>query len=64
MDEVWRIFWNRDENVFYDVHGYVIVNIFEFLTPNDIYLFRQDHGYCMFPVRFGRKIMCEIMTDE
>jgi hypothetical protein len=34
------------------------------ITPNDIFLFRQNPGYCSFPHRSDKHILCEIITEE
>ena len=55
--------WNKMENKFYDLYGEPIY-IFDLITPNDLYLFRHDPGYCMFPHKDNRKILCEIFTED
>ena len=56
--------WDEKENVFYDTCGFMIGNIFEMITPNDVYLFRQDHGNCSFPHREDRNVLCEIIIED
>jgi len=55
--------YDPDENMFYDRYG-SLINILEMITPNDLFLFRQDPGYCTFPHRKNNKILCEILTNE
>lgn len=62
--QVLYIYWSEKENIFYDTQGIQIPNIFDMVTPNDIFLFRQDPGYCTFPYRHNNLILCEILTDE
>lgn len=50
-------------NTFYDQYGVRVINILEFLTPNDLFLFKNDPWYCIFPHRDNYRIMCEILTD-
>ena len=45
-------------NQFFDECGNIIQNIFEVVTPNDIFLFRRNHDNCMFPYRYDKKVMC------
>lgn len=62
---VLQIFYFEEENFFTDEDGQVIENIFEFITPNDLYLFRGDPGNCIFPRRDISGELCEIVTlDE
>lgn len=56
--------YDPEENTFYDQCGIHMANIFEVLTPNDIFLFKRDHGYCIFPHRDDPHIWCEILMDE
>ena len=52
------------ENVFYDKDGLMVDSILEFITPNDLYLFRQDPGCCIFECRYDRMILIELTIDE
>lgn len=56
--------YDSEENMFYDQCGIRVTNIFEVITPNNLFLFRQDPGYCIFPHRDDNRILCEILTDE
>jgi len=40
---IW-IFWSSDENIFYASDGKQILNIYDYITTNDLYLFRHDQG--------------------
>ena len=57
------VYWDEDQNVFYDQSD-EYVNIFELITPHDLYLFRHDHGCCMFPCRLDNNLLCEIVIEE
>lgn len=59
-----RILYDRRLNMFYDVAGHRLTNVFEFITPNDLYLHRNDPGETIFPHRNDPSIMCEIITEE
>ena len=62
-DGVLQFFYDSEENIFYDQCGIRVVNIFEALTPNDIFLFKQDLGYNIFRYREDPSIICEILSD-
>jgi len=62
-DGILQFFYDSEENTFYDQCGIRVANIFEVLTPNDIFLFKQDPGYNVFRHRDDSRIMCEILTD-
>lgn len=63
--EVIYLWWDPRDNTFYDQHGAQLPNIFEIITPNDLFLFRNDHGYSIFPYVKDRRILCEInVLDE
>jgi len=62
-DGVLQFFYDSEENIFYDQCGQIVINIFEVLTPNDIFLFKQDPGYNVFSHRDNNRILCEILTD-
>lgn len=56
--------YDSKENVFYDPCGIRVINIFEIITPNDLFLFRQNPRYCLFPYIENKFILCVIITDE
>jgi hypothetical protein len=62
-DSILYIFYDTEKNIFYEDFYNEIYNIFDFLTTNDIFLFRRDPGNCVFPHRYDRKILCEILVD-
>ncbi len=59
-----RILYDRCLNMFYDIAGRRITNVFELITPNDLYLYRHDPGNSIFPHISEPHTMCEIITDE
>ena len=61
---MWYISFDSQTNTFWDANGQRIENNFTILTPNDIFLFRQDPGYCIFPHRKLKSVTCEIFTEE
>jgi hypothetical protein len=58
------LYYNTEQNMFYDQNGILIINIFELITPNDLLLFRQDPGHCIFQYKNKDNILYEIFTDE
>jgi len=56
--------WDEENNMFYDECGQLVSNIFEMVTPNDLFLFMNDPGHCIFPHRDSKDISCEFVTDE
>ena len=63
-NSVIRFVWNEYNNIFYDEYGWRVENIYKFLTPNEVYLFRYDHGNNVFPMRSNPHILCEIGVDD
>jgi hypothetical protein len=58
------VFYNPIENIFYDQCGIRIINIFEIITPNDLFLFKHDNNNCYFRMKDEPYIICEIMVDD
>ena len=48
-------------NMFYDYRGKRLSNVFELITPNDLYLYRHDPGNSIFPHRSKPDTLCEII---
>jgi hypothetical protein len=60
---IYYIYYSKSENMFYDPCGILIENIFEIITPNDLFLFRKNPRKNKFPMRDEPYILCEIITD-
>jgi hypothetical protein len=61
------LFYDVEKNIFLDEDGQVVKNIFELITPNDLYLFRHlEKEYVVFRHRFLKNVVCEIYmpTEE
>jgi hypothetical protein len=56
-------FYDEANNLFYDDRGMIRTDIQLYLSPNDLFMFRQDPGYCIFPHRNIKGVLCEIVTD-
>lgn len=63
-DALMIVIWNETENAFYDECGQHIENIYELITPDNIFLFRHNHGNCLFPMVDDRWILIEIIVEE
>jgi hypothetical protein len=64
VDFIEYIYWDRLLNIYYDMKGNRILNIYTRLTPSDIYLFRHDPRFCTFHHRDNPKVLCEILIRE
>ena len=64
--EIEYLYYYKDENHFTDCDGRIIYNIFTMITPQDLYLFRHDHGDNTFRMKGNRNVLCEItyVPDE
>lgn len=56
------LYYYEQQNVFTDIDGIVIYNIFEIITPNDLFLFRHDSGFNYFPFVGDKEWLVEIIT--
>lgn len=55
------LFYNREDNVFIDDDfGNEVTNIFEFITPNDLYLFHLHKQYMIVRHRSQPGVICEL----
>ena len=59
-----RILYDRCLNMFYDIAGRRITNVFELITPNDLYLYRNDPGNSIFAHVSEPHTMCEIISEK
>lgn len=58
------LYYDSKENVFYDECGQRIDNIFDIVREKDLYLFRKDPGYILFPYHHEPGIWCEIVDMD
>lgn len=63
-DTMVQILYFEDDNIFTDDDGHIIENIFELITPGDLYLFRSDPGYNVFPLRSNNRVLVEIVGPD
>jgi hypothetical protein len=62
MENVTYILYYEVDNIFTDMDGNIIYNIFDMITPNDLLLFRDDPGNNSFCMKSDRDKICEIIT--
>jgi hypothetical protein len=66
--EVIVLFFDPDKNRFINEGGYVVHNVLEYITPNDLYLFRRLKRHMIVRHRSESGILCELfypdMDDE
>ena len=58
------IIYEEWSNRFVTTEGFPIINPLYIIKPNELYLFRQDHGACLFRHRARNDILVEITTEE
>lgn len=44
---VYQLWYYPEVNYFVDCGGYIIYSIFDIITPNDLFLFKQSKGYML-----------------
>lgn len=64
QDDAIGLFYDVCNNVFIDEDGFVVFGIFEFITPNDLYLFRQREKYMVVNHRSLSGVVCELYYPE
>lgn len=64
FDDVLYIEYDPYTNRFYDQCGFHIINIYEIVTPNDIFLFKKNHlEHSWFNHRGIRNVVCKIIMN-
>lgn len=58
---IFYLYYYEDENLFTDNGGHVIYDIFNIITPQDLFLFQYDNGYNIFPMVWNPNTLCEII---
>lgn len=61
---IYTIFWDVNENKYYDPCGKLILNIHEYVTPNDIFLFHNHPDIDTFTLIGERNMLCRIIVSE
>lgn len=63
-DPVIHIFYDPIQNIYYGMNGKVVKSIHRIVTPNDLLLFKNDPGYCIFPTIKNPHVLCELCVDD
>jgi len=58
------LFYDKELNSFYDEDGFPIWNIFDFITPNDLFLFHHHKEYMLVPCTGIPEAYCELFYPE
>jgi hypothetical protein len=64
MDDIYRLFFDPEENVFLDECGFIIFDIFSVLNPNIVYLFKLKKEYMFTYGLDGGRIELFYMKEE
>lgn len=63
-EDVCGVFYDIDNNWFVDEDGFVIYNIFELVSPNDVYLFKDKKDYMLVPCVYDPTYGVEIFFPD
>ncbi len=58
------LFYDKENNVFTDEDGYIIWYIFDFITPNDLYMFKKNRQYMLVSCQSMPGTLCELFYPE
>lgn len=61
--EIIYVRYDESENRFYDDCGFYLSNMFELITPNDLFMFHKDHTCCVFPYRYDYQYGLRIIIE-
>ena len=50
------------QNVFTDDEGQLVLDLYNIITPSDLFLFRKDPGNSTFPMVGNRRVLVEIIV--
>lgn len=64
MGESLALYYLKEENVFMDGEGEIVFEIFEIITPNDLYLFKRHKAYMIASHRTEPGIFVELYWPE
>ncbi len=58
------LFYDKERNCFYDEDGFYVWNIYKYITPNMLFLFKKKKEYMSFEVKKGVFIELFYPEDE
>jgi len=64
MGESLALYYLKEDNVFIDGEGEIVFEIFEIITPNDLYLFKRHKTYMIVNHRTEPQIFVELYWPE
>lgn len=64
QDEIKYIFYDEDKHIFYDEEENQIENIYNWLTPNDLFLFFTKNNYTLFRNKKNNNLIIEIIEKD
>jgi hypothetical protein len=63
-EERFALYYLKEDNVFMDGEGEIVFEIFEIITPNDLYLFKRHKDYMIVNHRTEPGILVELYWPE
>lgn len=54
------LFYNKEKNLFEDEGGFIVWDIFNWITPNDLYLFKHYKEDMLVQHQFIKGLYCEL----
>ena len=58
------LFYVKEWNVFMDEGGFIVWNIFEIITPNDLFLFKKYKEYMLIPHCTAPGVLVELFWSD
>ena len=58
------LFYVPEWNVFMDEGGFIVWSIFEYITPNDLLLFKRNKEYMLVPHNSIPGVLVELFYDD
>lgn len=56
-----ELYYHADVNLFTDKYGDIVYDIFSYITPNDLYMFKNEPQYTQFECKNDPYTICEIL---
>ena len=58
------LFYVKEWNVFMDEDGFIVWDIFEIITPNDLFLFKKNQEYMLIPHCTAPGVLVELFWQD
>lgn len=59
---VWHVYYYEKENIFTDDCGQIIYDMLRIITPNELFLFKQDRSFNCFGMKGNKDVIVEILS--